>query len=251
MVHKNSWSTALVIVSVLQFGGAAWSAEDENGPGGVTGNGAVVKAVVRPENPGENVLKPENWQPFEQGFQRQGNEFLCDNGADSAGRRGASQRVILNQAKARPIVASAWSKAVAVSGTADADYSIWIDLTFDDGTKKWGQSASFNTGTHDWQQARVEIFPDRPVKVLTFNMLLRDHAGKASFRDPELREVAAPRGGVVFDGVPVVARGVAAEGFQVRDVAAGGDFVRIERQGSALGLRLEAGKTEQAGSHLV
>ena len=61
-------------------------------------------------------------------------------------------------------------------------------------------------------------------------MLLRDHAGKASFRDPELREVSAPQGGVVFDGVPVVARGVAAEGFQVRDVAAGGDFVRIGRQ---------------------
>jgi hypothetical protein len=83
MVHKNSWSTVLAIVSVLQVGDAAWSTEDENRPGGVTGNGAVVKAVVRPEHPGENVLKPENWQPFEEGFQRQGNEFLCDNGANS------------------------------------------------------------------------------------------------------------------------------------------------------------------------
>ena len=164
-----------------------------------------------------------------------------------AGRRGAFQRVVLNQAKARPIVASAWSKADAVSGTADADYSIWIDLTFEDGTKKWGQFASFQAGTHDWQQARLEIYPDRPVKVLTFNMLLREHSGQARFREPELREVSAPPGGVVFDGVPVVARGVE-EGFQVRDVAAGSDFVRIGRQGSALGLRLEASKAEQAGS---
>jgi hypothetical protein len=243
MLHKTRWLPGLAVAASVQFIVPAWSGEDGN----VTGDAAVVKALVRAEHPGQNALKPENWEPLEQGLQRQGNEFVCDNGTDSAGRRGASQRVILNQEKARPIVASAWSKAVAVSGTADVDFSIWIDLTFNDGTKKWGQSASFNTGTHNWQQARVAIFPDRPIKVLTFNLLLRDHAGKASFRDPELREVSAPKGGVVFDGVPVVAHGVAVEGFQVRDVAAGGDFVRIESKASALGLRLEAGKTVQAG----
>ena len=51
---------------------------------------------------------------------------------------------------------------------------------------------------------------------------------------------------VLFDGVPVVSRGPAAEGFQVRDVAAGSDFVRIAKE--ALGLRLEVSQTQQGAA---
>ncbi len=58
---------------------------------------------------------------------------------------------------------------------------------------------------------------------------LRRHAGKAWFRDPELRVVTPPGGACLFDGVAVVAK-ASAEGFQVRDVKAGSDFVRIDRQ---------------------
>ena len=48
--------------------------------------------------------------------------------------------------------------------------------------------------------------------------------------------MSAPEGGAVFDGVPVVVRGDPAEGFQVRDVAAGGDYVWLEK--GAIGLAL-------------
>ena len=81
------------------------------------------------------------------------------------------------------------------------------------------------------------VFPEKPVKTVAMNLLFREHAGKASFRDPALRSINAPAGAVVFDGVPVIPRGPAAEGFQVRDVAAGSDFVRIDKE--ALGLHLE------------
>jgi hypothetical protein len=59
-------------------------------------------------------------------------------------------------------------------------------------------------------------------------MLLRGHGGKAWFRDPELRVVKTPEGACMFDGVPVVLHGEPREGFQIRDVAAGSDFVRVE-----------------------
>jgi hypothetical protein len=68
-------------------------------------------------------------------------------------------------------------------------------------------------------------------------MLLRDHAGKAWFRNPRLSVLKTPAGATRFDGVTVVAKPSPPEGFQVRDVAAGSGFVRIERE--ALGLRLE------------
>jgi len=76
-------------------------------------------------------------------------------------------------------------------------------------------------------------------------MLLRRHSGKAWFRDPVLQVVRTPRGGTQFDGVPVVLMGQKNEGFEVRDVAAGSDFVSFDH-GEALGLRLEA-RTERKG----
>ena len=80
-------------------------------------------------------------------------------------------------------------------------------------------------------------------------MLLRQHRGTARFRDPELRVVKTPRGASLFDGIPVVLRGPSVEGFQVRDVAAGSDFVRIERQ--ALDLNLEYRKKLVHGAELL
>jgi hypothetical protein len=174
--------------------------------------------------------------------------FVCDNGGDAHARRGLSQRVVLDQKRPAPIVASAWSAAEGVSGTPDADYSVYLDLVYDDGTQVWGQSSPFKTGSHDDQQVRVVFVPDRPVKELSFNLLLRGHAGKATFRDPKLTVLAADVSGVVFDGEPVVLKGPARSGFQVRDVAAGGDFVHIDKE--ALGVKLEARRTDGQGGEV-
>jgi len=201
-------------------------------------DGTVIKAVLDSTKAGESLLKPAAWQPYEQGFRREGALFVCDNGSDSKGRRGAAQSVELNQARPEPIVASVWSKAEGVTGSADNDYSVYLDLVYDDGTSLWGQTANFETGTHDWQRRKVVVLPEKPVKRLTFYTLLRGHGGKAWFRDPELRVVKAPQGAFLFDGVPVVPRHAPVEGFQVRDVAAGSDFVCIEKE--ALGLRLQS-----------
>jgi len=199
--------------------------------------GAVTKAVITPKAAGENLLKAGDWGAFESGFQREGRTFICDNGADTKARRGVFQTVVLDQRRPAPIVATAWSRAEGVTGSADSDYALYLDLTYADGSSLWAQAASFKIGSHDWQQGRVVIVPERPVRSVTINLLLRHHGGKAIFRDAELRTVATPEGGTVFDGVPVVKKADAGLGFQVRDVAGGGDFVRIER--SALGLELQ------------
>jgi len=148
--------------------------------------------------------------------------------------------------RAHPIVASAWSKAEGVTGTIDSDYALYLDLEFDDGTELWGQVAGFRTGTHDWQREELILFPEKPIKTVDFNLLFRAHAGKAWFREPVLRPVSALASSVLFDGVPVVSRGPAAEGFQARDVAAGSDFVRIVQE--AIGLRLDVSQTQQEGA---
>ena len=188
----------------------------------------VAKAVLDVDLSGPNVLKPGAWRPWADGFSRDGDLLLCDNGQNSKAQRGVSQTVRLNQARPEPIVAVAWSKAEAVTGSPDSNYALYLDLTFTDGSHLWGQTAPFTTGTHDWQRRRVVVLPEKPIRDVSFHLLLRGHGGKALFRDPRLQVVRSPEGAALFDGVAVVCRGEPRDGFQIRDVAAGSDFVRLE-----------------------
>jgi hypothetical protein len=229
-------------VCVLVGGMAAVAGGAEKLPA----DGATVKRILKAPAGGRNLLKADQWRPWGEGFEREGSLFVCDNGADGKVQRGASQTVVLDQTKPGPIVAAAWSKAEGVGGSPDADYSLYLDLLYADGTPLWGQVWPFRTGGHDWQRAEVLVFPAKPVKSVSVHLLLRRHAGKASFRDPQLYVMQPPKGACLFDGVPVAIAAAGGAGFQVRDVAADGDFVRIERE--ALGLRLDCKTSQRDGA---
>jgi len=214
------------------------------GGGGAPFDGTVFKKVIDAHDAGENLLKADAWRPFGQGFSGQDGVFTCDNGSNAKVQRGASQTVVLNQTRPEPIVATAWSKAQNVGGSRDSDYSLYIDLVYQDGSPLWGQVDAFNAGSHDWEKAQVTLFPEKPIKSVTLNLLLRNHAGLAQFREAELRPIRTPAGAYLFDGVAVSPQVRPKEGFQVRDVAAGSAFVGIED--STLDLKL-ASKTTTAG----
>jgi len=156
----------------------------------------------------------------------------------SNAKRGVTQTFVLNQTTPQPIVASVWSRASGVTGGRDHDYALFLDLLYTDGTPLWGQVASFDAGTHDWQRQEVTVLPEKPIKRLSYYLLLRGHGGRAEFRDAELRIIETPAGACVFEGVPVLPQAPPVEGFQIRDVAAGSDFVHLDRE--ALGLKLAA-----------
>lgn len=216
----------------------------QQSPDKVASDGTVVKKVLDLHDAGKNLLKPQAWQPWQKGYEQQGNVFCCDNGPDAQIQRGISQNIILNQTKPEPIVAVAWSKAEGVGGGHNSDYSLYLDLVYSDGTPLWGRTDQFNVGSHDWEKAQVFVFPEKPVKSVSFHMLLRRHSGKAWFRDPALRVIRPPTGACLFDGVPVSPTHSAKEGFQVRDIAAETDFVSLERR--ALGLELKYQKHQQS-----
>ncbi len=194
------------------------------------------KTVLDFTETSENLLKPDAWRPWQAGFEREGALFVCRN-ADAAAQRGVGQTVVLDQTEPEPIVATAFSRAQGVSGSPDNNYAVYLDLAFADGTHLWGQAAPFDTGTHDWQRRRVLVLPEKPIKTLSFYMLMRGHGGVAEFRNAELRAVKTPAGACTFDGVAVVPDDSPREGFQVRDVAAGSDFVHLDDR--ALGLKLD------------
>ena len=95
------------------------------------------------------------WNPWEEGF-TSGPEgtIICDNGDDSQIRRGAGKTVELNQSAPAPIVVKAKSRASKVSGSPDKNYSLYLDIIYNDGTPLWGRTAPFQTGTHDWEEHR-------------------------------------------------------------------------------------------------
>ena len=52
----------------------------------------VCKAILRTDQQGENLLKKSAWQPFEQGCDRAGEQFVCDNGERAAEARSSTER---------------------------------------------------------------------------------------------------------------------------------------------------------------
>ncbi|MFA5189508.1 MAG: hypothetical protein WC740_02220 [Verrucomicrobiia bacterium] len=96
---------------------------------------------------------------------------------------GAHQRLTLNQTAPRAITFRGWSKADHVSGVADSDYAIYLDITFQDGSSLWAQTANFAGGTHDWQLAQGVVEVDKPVKTVDALALFRRRTGQVWFDD--------------------------------------------------------------------
>ncbi len=114
--------------------------------------------------------------------------------------RGAYQVVTLNQTSRTPLYFSAWSRAAEVSGEANADYSVYLDLRYDDGSPLYAQTLRFEPGSHDWQFKEAFIVPTRPVASLTYYCLFRNtHTGTVWFDDLRLQEVDAEL--VTFDSL--------------------------------------------------
>ena len=212
----------------------------------------VAKKVLRPNAQAATELaknghldEAENagftrWAGFGVGYERDrsvkhtgAGSVRCAN-TSAEDRRGVSQAITFDHPSLAPIVAAGWSKADNVSGAPDSNYSIYVDLVYEDGTPLWGQTASFPTGTHDWEYREVVIVPERPVKQLTVYGLFRHHTGTAWFDDFSVRRLDVPQGAMFFDGALVTAptrpvRETAADGGQVvvRDAAADSDFYSV------------------------
>jgi hypothetical protein len=124
--------------------------------------------------------------------------------ATAAEVHGGSQTLILNQTSPKALKLSGWSKAQAVTGAADSDYSVYLDILYDDGTPLWGQTICFSVGTHDWEYKESFILPALPIKQLTCHVLFRNtHTGTVWFDDVSVAEVQDKV--TQFDGVPVMA----------------------------------------------
>lgn len=149
------------------------------------------------------------WSPAPQGYRvaagegRGGSTALAVEAPNTSGWRGAQQTLVLNRTNVAPLTIRGWSRAAEVSGSADHDYSLYVDLIYQDGTPLWGRTANFSAGTHDWQVREIVVVPEKPVKSLTLYCLFRNHSGRAWFDDVAVLETTASGDAFVFQGTPM------------------------------------------------
>lgn len=212
------------------------------------GDGEIVLQVLADPELGQDLLSDEKWRAYGAGFTKEQDVFICDNKVDIGAVRGAVQVVELNQTTPLPILAIAESAAENVGGTKDNDYSLYLDLQYADGTPLWGQTAPFNVGTHGWQEKRVIVFPEKPIKRVSYYLLFRHHTGRASFRKPRFYQLSLPNGSF-FDGVPCTWKALGYRGLVVRDVKNRGNFVALRQ--SAVGVSCEQSVTASRDAELI
>ncbi len=116
---------------------------------------------------------------------------------------GAIQTIVLNQTTPKTLKLSGWSKAQDVTGSSDSGYSVYLDITYTNGTYLYGQTITFSVGSHDWEYKEAYITPALPIKQLNCHLLFRNsHTGAVWFDDVSVAEV--PGSVSPFDGSPVV-----------------------------------------------
>lgn len=139
----------------------------------------------------------DNWYSWYNGYILESEQkytgiysISCNN-ASGTGEYGIYQILTLNRNNILPLKVSGWSKAQNVSGSANEDYSIWVDITYSDNTNRWGEAKSFSTGTHDWEYSEFYIDPEKPVKNIVVYGLFRNKSGKVWFDDIKIEELPA------------------------------------------------------------
>ncbi|MCX6378192.1 MAG: hypothetical protein NT023_01740 [Armatimonadetes bacterium] len=191
------------------------------------------------------------WSPYESGYDvdrvvfHSGEQAIRCDVSRIEKKRGASVVILLDQKQPLPIVITAWSRADSVSGVRDGDYSLYIDIIYQDGTPQWGQFAPFNTGTHDWEKRQLLIHPQKPVKQMSVYALFRNHVGTAWFDDFYVREL---KGENLFDSQTLAYTGTSRTGVKVAGKATAKDGMALSFSATGSVVGVTSGGRELAGA---
>lgn len=94
-----------------------------------------------------------------------------------------SQTLQLNDRAPTDYRISAWSSARGVSGVKDADYSVYVDIEYVDGTWSYAVYLPFTTGTHPYQFQHKIFHALKPVATAKVHLIFREHVGEVWFKD--------------------------------------------------------------------
>ena len=138
----------------------------------------------------------EGWKAYGLGYQldskvaHQGTRSLRCVNSTHGEKRGAQFNCVLDQPTPMPVVITGWSRPEGVDGIPDSDYSLYVDVEYADGTYLYGQNVPFPVGTSSWILRRLQVTPEKPIRMISVYALFRGHGGTAWFDDFDVKEVA-------------------------------------------------------------
>jgi hypothetical protein len=200
---------AFLLSTMLAAGGStnSWLVFRSLSSGVTTGPNTVVNPGMETVGSGQPLAV---WNAYDSGYAastttaHMGARSLQCAAATATDVHGAYQAITLNQSTPKALKLSGWSKAQAVTGSSDSDYSVYLDITYTNGTYLWGQTVNFSVGTHDWEYKEAIILPALPIKQLNCYLLFRNsHTGTVWFDDVSVAEVQDAV--TQFDGAAVLA----------------------------------------------
>jgi len=145
-------------------------------------------------DPSANLLK--KWRLFgkpENTLFQPGGVIACEcktNGEIA----GVTQSLDLNQEAPAELTFVVESKAQEVTGPKNSDFGVYADLVHTDGSRTYGVSLPCAPGTHDWEKVSLTHAPAKPVRSISFYLLMRKRTGAASFRNAALFDASKPQG---------------------------------------------------------
>ena len=151
----------------------------------------------------------KEWDRYESGytFSREGmkganldSSAACLVKLDNIGKvAGAMQEAIINQKEPKPLLLHGWSKALNVSGAGQsADYSLYADTTFMDGTHSWAFTIPFDQNKEGWQEAFGILDFPKPIHSILVVLMFRWRTGAVAFDNITLTNLEAGICGVKF-----------------------------------------------------
>ncbi|HQH74116.1 MAG TPA: hypothetical protein PK360_18720, partial [bacterium] len=129
------------------------------------------------------------------------NAAYCEN-PDGSGAYGFYWPIELNQTRPEVIHFSGWSRAEGIDGAPNSDYSLYVDIIYQDGTPLWGQNVPFSVGDHDWEQKEVVVVPEKAIRSLSCYALFRNQKGRVWFDDLLIHVMKTPEGLQSIDSLP-------------------------------------------------
>lgn len=128
---------------------------------------------------------PRGWELLGDGFKlvregRKGGWCVRCESSNGGRAQGAQQAFAFSRPVKDPLLLSAWSKSSGVEG---ADYAVYINVFYADGTSRWGIRAPFPRLATDWNRAESLFIPEKPVTRVVVCLNFERAKGVAWFDD--------------------------------------------------------------------
>jgi hypothetical protein len=188
MARRAVLRMCLCILLLPGLGGAARA---EPGEGSwIVHRPADIQSMPR----GANRLANPGFESGSTGWSKYGDQYVIDSTVAHGGSKSvrippgklsaAVQKITLNQATARPLYFSGWSKASGVEDKCRMQYSLYLDITYSDGSTAIAPYVCYSGGTHDWAYVDKVVIPEKAVAwVQIWTMLSASSPGTAWFDD--------------------------------------------------------------------